>query len=166
MILLRAEINTTLVDDCFIIPIRDAKASIEWFLSEILQKYHKWHPFKVYEFEIYKMNQVEIHKISKEDINDESTLLNLLNISESEFYSNTIKRQIICEIIESEKSKFQRKEDEEKEEELRLERLRIEAEKKEKRNKRIKEISLKGNCWELEKYSQFLSVPLYDDDED
>eukprot|EP01084_Bolivina_argentea_P245807 411459_1 len=163
MFLLRTEINTILVDDCFIIPIRDKDTSIKRFLSEILTKYHEWHPFTIYEFELHKVNNIEIEK---QNVNNESKLLNILNISESEFYSNTIKKQIICEIIESEKSKLQRKEDEEKEEELRLERLRIEAEKKAKREQRIKEISLKGNCWELEKYSQFINVPLYNDEED
>merc|ERR1719410_2069413 len=79
---------------------------------------------------------------------------------------NDINKAIVCSLIESEKSKLQRKEDEEKEEEMRLERLRIEAEKKEKRKKRMDEIALKGNCWELENYSQFLNVPLYSDEDD
>eukprot|EP00484_Ammonia_sp_Unknown_P025557 CAMPEP_0197029718 /NCGR_PEP_ID=MMETSP1384-20130603/9111_1 /TAXON_ID=29189 /ORGANISM="Ammonia sp." /LENGTH=785 /DNA_ID=CAMNT_0042458937 /DNA_START=41 /DNA_END=2398 /DNA_ORIENTATION=+ len=151
MLLLRAEINTELVSDSFIVPIRDKDVSVQWLLSELLTRYHAWHPFKVYEFEIASEHTHEAqHK-----------LLDMLNISETQFVSNTISEQIQIEIVESEQSKIRRKQDEEKEEELRLERIRIEREKQEKRKKRISEISLKGNCWELSDYSQFLNVPLY-----
>ena len=156
-ILLRCQINTELVSDSFVVPIRQKDACIKWLLAETLRKYHNWHPFKVYEFEIDKMNNSEIDL----DMNGETKILKLLNISEDEFESNTVKQPLMCTMIESQKSKLQRKEDEEKAEEMRLERLRIEAQKKEKRRKRIDEISLRGNCWELENYSQFLNVPLY-----
>jgi len=90
-------------------------------------------------------------------------LLEALNISKSEFSSNTMTQHVLCNVVESEQSMMRRKEDEEKEEQLRLERLRIEKEKKERREKRIAEIALKANCWELDKYSQFLNVPLQRD---
>jgi len=156
MILLRAQIRTDLVDDCFIIPVRDAAATVQWLLAELLIKYNEWHPFKVYEFEISNV------KGRDSEIGDDGNvlLLEALDISESDYSSNTMKQHILCDVVETEGSKQKRKEDEEKEEQMRLERLRIEKEKKEKRQKRMAEIAVKANCWELEKYSQFLNVPL------
>ena len=150
MLQLRAQISTELVNDCFIIPLRDHNATVNWLLSEALTKYHEWHPFKIYEFEI----------IDKDGYKDSDKILDILGVSEKEFTSNTLSTPFTLKIVESEESKSRRKQDEEKEEELRLERLRIEKEKKEKRDKRIREILLKGNCWELTDYSQFLDVPL------
>eukprot|EP01083_Nonionella_stella_P185153 674319_1 len=161
MIFLRAEITTNLIEDCFIIQIHDKNASLSWLLSEILKKYEEWHPFKVYEFEIDTINKTKANRCDTTD-NDQHKLLDILNISEDEFCSNRIREQIMCSLIESEKSKLQRKEDEEKEEELRLERLRIEEEKRRKREARICELRLQCNCWELDhdKHSQGLNVSL------
>jgi len=157
MILLRAEVSTDLVDDCFIIPMRDQNATVQWLLIEILKKYHDWHPFKIYEFEIEKLNAIAF---AAKGVDADRSLLSLMEISPQQFASKTVRQHIVCRVAESAKSRQQRKEDEERAEQLRLERLRIEKEKAEKRRKRIAEISLKGNCWELENYSQFLNVPL------
>jgi len=149
-VLLRTEINTELVDDCFIIPIRDQNASFEWLLSEVSRRYHEWHPFKVYEFEI-----------NRSGCDNDTNIFDVLNATH---IKNS--KQLSLKIVESEKSKLLRREDEEKEEQLRLERLRIEQEKREKRRKRIAEIERRGNCWELVDYSQFLNVPLYNNNDD
>ena len=159
MILLRAEIRTDLVDDCFIVPIRDATSTVKWLLSELLRKYEEWHPFKVYAFELQNVERQDDECAESNNM----LLLDVLNISKSDFSSNTMNQHILCNFVESEESKQRRKEDEEKEEQLRLERLRIEKEKKEKREKRMAEVAVKANCWELQKYSQFLNVPLQRD---
>jgi len=160
MILLRAQLRTDLVDECFIIPVRDAAATVQWLLSELLTKYHEWHPFKVYEFELRCPAEE-----NQQCVDQDAPLLEALNISKTQFTSNTMKQHIFCNVMESERSKMKRKEDEEKEEQMRLERERVEKEKKEKREKRMAEVALKANCWELDKYSQFLNVPLERDAE-
>ena len=71
---------------------------VEWLLSEILTKYHEWHPFKVYEFELYKINN---NLVKNDEINKETKLLNLIDDTDDD--------NIRIMLIESELSKLRRK---------------------------------------------------------
>eukprot|EP01083_Nonionella_stella_P206383 750734_1 len=164
---IRVYVQSETLRDEFLIPVREPKnQTVLSFLGEVGKRYRLWHSFPVYEFQLKSLPQ-HVGLADKETtdrittFSRSSTIFDCFGDEKSDHDEGVGSGGFLRALVEeTEFSVKRRKEDERKAEEERR-RREEEARLKEKlRKKRIAELTVLGECWELEGISPNLDVPV------